>query len=69
MIGGHTHQRMVRVFPGLTVVNVGTIHRKDEQTFTVIDFRVRKIEVYSAAALDTGRLIENSELPEPGLVE
>jgi hypothetical protein len=30
---------------------------------------VRKIEVYSAAALDTGRLIENSELPEPGLVE
>ncbi|MBW2212244.1 MAG: metallophosphoesterase family protein, partial [Deltaproteobacteria bacterium] len=24
MIGGHTHQRMIRVFPGLTVINAGT---------------------------------------------
>ncbi|MBW2687749.1 MAG: metallophosphoesterase family protein, partial [Deltaproteobacteria bacterium] len=38
MIGGHTHQRMIRVFPGLTVINAGTIHRKDEQTFMVVDF-------------------------------
>ena len=69
MIGGHTHQRMVRVFPGLTVVNVGTIHRKDEQTFMVIDFAARKVEFYSAAEPDIGRLIENTELPEPQPVE
>ena len=32
MLGGHTHQRMVRGFAGLTVVNAGTIHRNVEQT-------------------------------------
>jgi predicted phosphodiesterase len=69
MIGGHTHERMVRVFPGLTVVNAGTIHRKDEQTFTVIDFETKKVEVYSAANPDVGRLIEEMELPPPGAVE
>ena len=69
VIGGHTHQRMVRVFPGLTVVNVGTIHREDEQTYTVLDFDARNVEVYSAAAPDVGRLVDNARLPEPGPVE
>ncbi len=69
MIGGHTHERMVRVFPGLTVVNAGTIHRKDEQTFTVVDFDAKKVSVYSAAEGDTGRLIEELALPAPGPVE
>lgn len=26
MVGGHTHKRMVRAFPGLTVINPGTLH-------------------------------------------
>lgn len=69
MIGGHTHERMVRVFPGLTVVNAGTIHRKDEQTFTVVDFDSKKVSFYSAAEADTGRLIEEVALPAPGAVE
>ncbi len=68
MIGGHTHQRMVRVFPGLTVINVGTIHRKDEQTFAVIDFEAKTVSVYSAANPHVGELIEELELPEPGPV-
>lgn len=66
MIGGHTHQRMVRVFPGLTVINAGTIHRKDEQTFAVIDFEAMKVGFYSAAEHDTGRLVEELDLPKPG---
>jgi len=69
MIGGHTHQRMVRTFPGLTVINAGTIHRKDEQTFSVIDFDRMKVAFYSAAENDTGRLIEEVTLPEPGPVD
>lgn len=69
MIGGHTHERMVRVFPGLTVINAGTIHRKDEQTFTVIDFDTMKVGVYSAAQANTGELIEELDLPPPGPVE
>jgi predicted phosphodiesterase len=69
MIGGHTHQRMVRVFPGLTVINAGTLHRKDEQTFAVIDFHTMTVGFYSAAAADFGTLIEEVALPLPDPVE
>jgi predicted phosphodiesterase len=69
MIGGHTHQRMIRVFPGLTVVNAGTLHRKDEQSFTVIDFDARKVAFYSAAEADMGRLLEELDLPEPASIQ
>ena len=69
MIGGHTHERMVRVFPGLTVVNAGTIHRKDEQTFTIINFDTMKVGFYSAAETHFGSLIEEVDLPPPGPVE
>ena len=69
MIGGHTHERMVRVFPGLTVINAGTIHRKDEQTFMVTDFETMRAAFYSAAQGTTGDLIEHLDLPPPGPVE
>ncbi|MGB5812834.1 MAG: metallophosphoesterase family protein [Polyangiales bacterium] len=49
MIGGHTHERMVRVFQGLTVINAGTLHRKNEQSFTVIDFDGLTIDFHAAA--------------------
>jgi len=69
MIGGHTHHRMVRVFPGLTVVNAGTIYRKDEQSFTVLDFVAMRASVYSAAEATTGALIEEVALPMPAPFE
>ena len=60
---------MVRVFPGLTVINAGTIHRKDEQTFMVLDFGAMRVEFYSAAEGSTGEPIEKRELPWPDPVE
>jgi len=69
MIGGHTHERMVRVFPGLTVLNAGTIHRKNEQTFMVLDFGAMRVEYRSAAGGETGKLIEERDLPLPGQFE
>lgn len=69
MLGGHTHERMVRVFPGLTVVNAGTIHRKNEQTFTVVDFSAMRVGFYSASEANAGELIEELELPVPGPVD
>jgi predicted phosphodiesterase len=69
MFGGHTHERMVRVFAGLTVINAGTIHRNFEQTFLVADFGAMRVAFYSAAEGETGELIEEVELPMPGPVE
>jgi predicted phosphodiesterase len=37
VLNGHTHQRMVRSFPGLTVVNAGTISRRNEQGAVLVD--------------------------------
>jgi len=69
MIGGHTHERMVRVFPGLTVINAGTIHRHNEQSFMVVDFEAMRVSAYSAAKETAGELVEEVELPMPGPVE
>jgi len=69
MLGGHTHERMIRVFPGLTVLNAGTLHRKDEQTFMVVDFEAMRAGFYSAAEGKTGELIEELDIPPPGAVE
>ena len=69
MLGGHTHERMVRVFAGLTVVNAGTIRAKDEQTFTIVDFAKMRVSFYSAEDGKTGELVEEVELPMPGPVE
>ncbi|MEM8607535.1 MAG: metallophosphoesterase family protein [Myxococcota bacterium] len=63
MIGGHTHQYMVRVFPGLTVINAGTIHRRSDQTFTVLDFDAMTVDVHDAAP--SHRVIHHQELPLP----
>ncbi|MBT8450687.1 MAG: metallophosphatase family protein [Deltaproteobacteria bacterium] len=69
MIGGHTHHRMVRVFPGLTVINAGTLHRKDEQSFVVLDFTAMQVSTYSAAVATAGELIEELPLPMPASFE
>lgn len=69
MIGGHTHERMVRAFPGLTVINAGTIYRNNDQTFTVIDFDQLRVGYYSAAAESTGKLLEELPLPTPPPIE
>jgi len=68
MLGGHTHQRMVRGFAGLTVVNAGTIHRNFEQSFTLVDFGAMRAGFYSATPGQVGTLIEEIELPVPGPV-
>jgi predicted phosphodiesterase len=37
VINGHSHQRMVRTFDGLTLINAGTLHRGHDPCFAVID--------------------------------
>ncbi len=69
MLGGHTHERMVRVFPGLTVVNAGTIYRENEQTFAVVDFAAMRVEFYSASNPTIGKLLEATALPMPDPVD
>jgi predicted phosphodiesterase len=38
VLNGHTHKPMVRHFPGLTIVNAGTIFHEHEPGYVVVDF-------------------------------
>lgn len=68
-IGGHTHRRMVRCFPGLTFINVGSLHPQDEPCFAVLDFEAQQVQFYD---LGSGLGVERSEplaLPRPAPIE
>lgn len=39
LVGGHTHQPMVRIIEGLTVINPGTLVLTQEPGFMIVDFR------------------------------
>jgi predicted phosphodiesterase len=38
VINGHSHRRMVRSFPGLTIINAGTLKPEHSPGFLEIDF-------------------------------
>jgi hypothetical protein len=37
---------MVRHFPGLTVINGGTLRRTEEEGFLLVDFAARQVEMF-----------------------
>jgi predicted phosphodiesterase len=46
MIGGHTHQRMVRSFEGLTVINAGTLHDHGPAGFILVDVEAGEVRCW-----------------------
>lgn len=43
MVCGHTHERMVRVLDGVTIINAGTLHRHDTPGFAVVDLTLGEV--------------------------
>lgn len=59
MVAGHTHERMVRVLDGLTVINAGTLHRGWAQGFIVVELGakvVRCFDLLDGQVHDAGEL-------------
>ncbi len=50
MIGGHTHERMVRGFDGLIVINAGTLLRDHEPGFVVVDLALREVSAFDLSS-------------------
>jgi predicted phosphodiesterase len=46
VLNGHTHQRMVRSFDRLTIINAGTLYRQHKPCFLLVDFEVRFVRFY-----------------------
>jgi putative phosphoesterase len=47
VINGHTHQRMVRTFDGLTIINAGTICKEENPGFCIVDFEEAVVQFYT----------------------
>jgi predicted phosphodiesterase len=50
LINGHSHRRMVRAFPGLTVINAGTLRREHTPGFIEVDFEQGAVFAFEFAA-------------------
>lgn len=62
-VGGHTHERMVRVFPGLVALNAGTL-TGDQPTVMILDFQ-RGTVTHIDLAAEPARPLEEMPLPSP----
>jgi len=65
LVGGHTHERMVRRFEDLTIVNAGTLARSGPPTASVLDCAAREVRVFDPSRPDVGPLAQ-VRLPERG---
>lgn len=68
MLGGHTHERMVRVFQGLRVINCGTLRRDDDPGVALVDFAASEVAFFdvdeeAVAPAQTLRLPAGVPLP------
>jgi predicted phosphodiesterase len=46
VVNGHTHQRMVRSFGRLTIINAGTLFREHQPCFLIADFENEFVQYY-----------------------
>jgi predicted phosphodiesterase len=46
VVNGHTHDRMVRRFDGLTIINAGTLRRDKSPCFATADFAAGIVQFY-----------------------
>lgn len=46
VINGHTHQRMVRQFEHLVVINAGTLYHAHAPCVAIADFRAKQVQFY-----------------------
>lgn len=61
-VGGHTHQRMVRHFGGLTFINPGALARWSGPCFAVADFAAERVEFWDFDAEQSPVCEENVAL-------
>lgn len=58
IINGHTHQRMVRSFAGVTIINVGKLKQEHNPCFAVADFDKRIVQFYE---IESDSIIHDGE--------
>lgn len=64
-IGGHTHERMVRAFAGVTVINAGTLSHYGEPSLLIVDFETERARFYHVSEDAPPTFIEALPIPRP----
>jgi predicted phosphodiesterase len=62
VINGHSHRQMVRAFPGVSVINAGTLRADHEPCFLEVDFIGESVTVFEFAA-DGASLLPANRVP------
>lgn len=62
-LGGHTHERMTRAFPGLVALNAGTLSG-DDPTVMHLDFVAKKV-VHIGVGTNDPKPVDTHDLPDP----
>lgn len=47
VVNGHTHNRMVKTFEGMTIINAGTLYRRDHPCFCIADFKQLTVQYFN----------------------
>ncbi|MFN0109924.1 MAG: metallophosphoesterase family protein [Blastocatellia bacterium] len=63
VVNGHTHQRLVKTFEGMTIINAGTLYRRDNPCFCVADFEQLTVQYFNVNA--EGRIENAEQFPLP----
>jgi predicted phosphodiesterase len=63
VVNGHTHNRMVRRFDDLTIINAGTLYRDHDPCFLITDFEEGFVHFYDIG--ETGRLMHGKIVQLP----
>ncbi|MBC8104121.1 MAG: metallophosphoesterase family protein [Cytophagales bacterium] len=61
LVNGHTHERMVRALPGLTIVNAGSLCRGEEPGFLLADFETGTVCQFDLAP-STNKITKAAEI-------
>jgi putative phosphoesterase len=60
IVNGHTHRRLVQKFDDLTLINAGTLFRKHDPCFLVVDFEARVAEYFNLPG--DGKIVEAAKI-------
>jgi len=63
VVNGHTHQRMVRRFDQLTIINAGTLFHEHQPCFLTVEFEARLVQYYELKP--GGQVEENGRVKLP----
>ena len=67
LVNGHTHNRMVRRFKDLTIINAGTLYRDHHPCFLIADFEKGFVHFYDIDP--AGRILKGKIVQLPALSE